>query len=317
VIDKIGYNNPSMGFDAKSCSVISAIGKQSDDISQGVDKESKEQQGAGDQGLMFGYACKESPTYMPAPIYYAHKLMKRHADVRSMSEFDWVYPDAKSQITFVYVNDRPVAIDTIVLSTQHADRATNKQIEEMVHEEIIKKTIPAKFLTKNTKYHINPTGRFVIGGPVGDCGLTGRKIIVDTYGGMARHGGGCFSGKDPSKVDRSGAYAARFIAKNVVMAGVAEKCEIQLSYAIGVREPVSVRVDTFGTSKLPESVIEKRIMEHFDLTPFGIEKKLDLLSQFYLPTAAYGHFGREDVEFSWEAGDEAFIAMFDHQKAEA
>ncbi len=314
VLSDIGYNDPSMGFDAQSCSVISAIGAQSVDIAQGVDKKSREDQGAGDQGLMFGYACDETSSMLPAPIFYAHKLMKRHADVRNMPGFEWVYPDAKSQVTFIYDDDQPVAIDTIVLSSQHSAQATNDQIKEMVHEMIIKPSIPEDLLTKNTKYFINPTGRFVIGGPVGDCGLTGRKIIVDTYGGMARHGGGCFSGKDPSKVDRSAAYAARFLAKNVIYAGVAKRCEVQLSYAIGVKEPISVRVDTFGTAKLSDTEISQRIVDHFDLTPYGIETKLDLLSQRYYPTAAYGHFGREDITFSWETADEQFISAFSAQE---
>lgn len=315
--EDIGFNKPEMGFDAKSCAVISAIGKQSDDISIGVDKSSgRETQGAGDQGLMFGFACNETPTLIPAPIYYAHKLMIQHKKLRSNSAFDWIYPDAKSQVTFVYENGKPVAIDAIVLSTQHAASATNKQIEEAVHEEIIKQCIPKHLLSKSTKYFINPTGRFVVGGPVGDCGLTGRKIIVDTYGGMARHGGGCFSGKDPSKVDRSAAYMARFIAKNIVMAGMATKCEVQLSYAIGVSHPVSVSVDTFGTSTIPESKISSIVTDYFDLTPYGIEQKLDLLSQQYLPTAAFGHFGREDVGFSWEAADEVFISENSKEKHE-
>lgn len=304
VVCDIGYNHSDIGFDANSCAVLNAIGKQSPDINQGVTRENPMNQGAGDQGLMFGFACDETDVFMPAPITYAHRLMRRQAEVRKNGTLPWLRPDAKSQVTFVYNDDGSIAgIDTIVLSTQHDKNVTNKEIHEGVREEIINKVIPAKWLTDKTKYFINPTGRFVIGGPMGDCGLTGRKIIVDTYGGYARHGGGAFSGKDPSKVDRSAAYAARYVAKNIVAAGLARKCEIQISYAIGIAEPVSVSVDTFGTGKISEARLEEIIRQVFDLRPYGLIEMLNLKRPIYFPTAAYGHFGRED--FPWEQIDKA------------
>jgi len=298
------------------------IGKQSPEISQGVDRKKPEEQGAGDQGLMFGYACNEAPEYMPAPIYYAHRLVERQAAVRKSktSKLDWLRPDAKSQVTLRYDGAKVAGIDAVVLSTQHDPSVKHKQLIEAVMEEIIKPVLPSKLIDKKTKFHINPTGKFVIGGPVGDCGLTGRKIIVDTYGGMARHGGGAFSGKDPSKVDRSAAYAARYVAKNVVAAGLADKCEVQVSYAIGVAEPTSISVTTFGTGKIDDAKIEKLIRAHFDLRPYGIIQMLDLIHPVYLPTASYGHFGRkphkhsytnaagkkvEATAFSWERTDRA------------
>jgi len=302
---QIGYNNPALGFDGESCAVLTAIGKQSSDIAQGVDQREDEKLGAGDQGLMFGYASNETDVLMPAPITYAHRLMKQQAAVRKQGKLTWLRPDAKSQLTFIYEDDKPVGIDCIVLSTQHNPDINQKTLTEAVMEEIIKPVIPQKWLSKTTKYFINPTGRFVIGGPVGDCGLTGRKIIVDTYGGMARHGGGCFSGKDPSKVDRSAAYAARYVAKNIVAAGLADRVEIQLSYAIGVAEPTSINVDSFGTGKIADSRIAELVKEHFQLSPGGIIKMLDLLRPTYLKTAAYGHFGRDDESFSWEKTDKA------------
>ena len=306
VVCDIGYNHSDIGFDANSCAVLNAIGKQSPDINQGVTRENPMNQGAGDQGLMFGFACDETDVFMPAPITYAHRLMRRQAEVRKNGTLPWLRPDAKSQVTFVYNDDGSIAgIDTIVLSTQHDENVTNKEIHEGVREEIINKVIPAKWLTDKTKYIINPTGRFVIGGPMGDCGLTGRKIIVDTYGGYARHGGGAFSGKDPSKVDRSAAYAARYVAKNIVAAGLARKCEIQISYAIGIAEPVSVSVDTFGTGKISEARLEEIIRQVFDLRPYGLIEMLNLKRPIYFPTAAYGHFGRED--FPWEQIDKADI----------
>ena len=306
VVCDIGYNHSDIGFDANSCAVLNAIGKQSPDIKQGVTRENPMNQGAGDQGLMFGFACDETDVFMPAPITYAHRLMRRQAEVRKNGTLPWLRPDAKSQVTFVYNDDGSIAgIDTIVLSTQHDENVTNKEIHEGVREEIINKVIPAKWLTDKTKYFINPTGRFVIGGPMGDCGLTGRKIIVDTYGGYARHGGGAFSGKDPSKVDRSAAYAARYVAKNIVAAGLARKCEIQISYAIGIAEPVSVSVDTFGTGKISEARLEEIIRQVFDLRPYGLIEMLNLKRPIYFPTAAYGHFGRED--FPWEQIDKADI----------
>lgn len=304
VVCDIGYNHSDIGFDANSCAVLNAIGKQSPDINQGVTRENPMNQGAGDQGLMFGFACDETDVFMPAPITYAHRLMRRQAEVRKNGTLPWLRPDAKSQVTFVYNDDGSIAgIDTIVLSTQHDENVTNKEIHEGVREEIINKVIPAKWLTDKTKYFINPTGRFVIGGPMGDCGLTGRKIIVDTYGGYARHGGGAFSGKDPSKVDRSAAYAARYVAKNIVAAGLARKCEIQISYAIGIAEPVSVSVDTLGTGKISEARLEEIIRQVFDLRPYGLIEMLNLKRPIYFPTAAYGHFGRED--FPWEQIDKA------------
>lgn len=305
VVRDIGYNSSAMGFDWESCAVMSAIGKQSIDIAQGVDREINENQGAGDQGLMFGYATNETAVLMPAPIYYAHELVKRQAELRKEDILAWLRPDAKSQITFRYVNGKPVGIDAVVLSTQHAPDIEQNELVEAVIEQIIKPILPEEWLDKNTKYYVNPTGRFVIGGPLGDCGLTGRKIIVDTYGGMSRHGGGCFSGKDPSKVDRSAAYAARYVAKNIVAAGIAERCEIQVSYAIGVAEPISIFVDTFGTGKIPDHEIIKLVREQFDLRPYGIVKMLDLLQPIYRQTASYGHFGREDLNVSWEKTDKA------------
>ena len=302
-IREIGYVHSDMGFDANSCAVLNTIGKQSPDINQGVDRSRPEEQGAGDQGLMFGYASNETDVLMPAPITYSHRLVKRHAEVRKNDTLSWLRPDAKSQVTFVYENGKPIAVDAVVLSTQHAESVSLDEVKEGVMEEIIKPVLPEELLSSNTKFFINPTGRFVIGGPMGDCGLTGRKIIVDTYGGMARHGGGAFSGKDPSKVDRSAAYAGRYVAKNIVAAGLAERCEIQVSYAIGVAEPTSISVETFGTGKLDDETLTALVREHFDLRPYGLIKMLDLEKPIYLPTAAYGHFGRE--EFPWEATDKA------------
>lgn len=304
VIQDIGYNSSEIGFDAKSCAIITAIGKQSIDIARGISQQQPEEQGAGDQGLMFGYATNETDVLMPAPIYYAHLLMKRQAKLRKEGNLLWLRPDAKSQVTFHYVNGKPQSITNVVLSTQHDPDVTHAAVREATIEEIIKPALPEQWL-KNTEYHINPTGRFVIGGPQGDCGLTGRKIIVDSYGGMARHGGGCFSGKDPSKVDRSAAYAARYVAKNIVAAGLADRCEIQIAYAIGIAKPTSIYVDTFGTNKIPNDKIIKLIDKHFDLRPFGIIKMLDLLKPIYRPTATYGHFGREDLKVSWEKTDKA------------
>ena len=301
----IGYNSSDMGFDGASCSVLSAIGKQSVDIAMGVDREAAEKQGAGDQGLMFGYATNETNVLMPAPITFSHRLVKRHSEIRKNGTLSYLRPDAKSQVTFVYQDSKPVAIDAIVLSTQHAPDVSMKDLREGVMEEIIKPIIPAELVSDKTKYHINPTGRFEIGGPMGDCGLTGRKIIVDTYGGSARHGGGAFSGKDPSKVDRSAAYAARYVAKNIVAAGLADRCEIQVSYAIGVAEPTSISVRTFGTGKLSDTKLTELIRYHFDLTPYGILTMLDLIRPIYKQTAAYGHFGREDIDLSWERTDKA------------
>jgi|SRR5579885_378386 S-adenosylmethionine synthetase len=305
VIRDIGYDSSDMGFDWQSCAVMSAIGKQSPDIAQGVDRQAPEEQGAGDQGIMFGYATNETDVLMPAPIYYAHRLMQRQAELRKTRIFPWMRPDAKSQVTFHYVNGKPVGVKTVVLSTQHDPDILHDDLVEAVTEELIKPTFPQEWLSKDTKYYVNPTGRFVIGGPLGDCGLTGRKIIVDTYGGMARHGGGCFSGKDPSKVDRSAAYACRYVAKNIVAAGIADRCEIQISYAIGVAEPISIYVDTFGTGRVDDETIITLIRKHFDLRPYGIIKMLDLLKPIYRQTAAYGHFGREDLNVSWEKTDKA------------
>jgi S-adenosylmethionine synthetase len=307
VIKQIGYNSSEMGFDWQSCAVMSAIGKQSPDIAKGVDKKNKEEQGAGDQGLMFGYASNETDVLMPAPITYAHRLVMKQAELRKQKKLPWLRPDAKSQITFRYLDNKPVSIDTVVLSTQHDPDISHSDLVEAVIEEIIKPTLPKEWLSKNTRFLVNPTGRFVIGGPLGDCGLTGRKIIVDTYGGMARHGGGCFSGKDPSKVDRSGAYAGRYVAKNIVAAGIADRCEIQISYAIGVAEPIAIHIETFGTGKISDSRIIDLIRAHFDLRPFGIIKMLDLLHPVYLATASYGHFGREDLQVSWEKTDKANV----------
>ncbi|MCC2605779.1 methionine adenosyltransferase [Planctobacterium marinum] len=302
-VREIGYVHSDMGFDADSCAVLNTIGKQSPDINQGVDRSRPEDQGAGDQGLMFGYASNETDVLMPAPVTYAHRLVKKQSEVRKDNVLPWLRPDAKSQVTFAYENGKPVGIDAVVLSTQHCDSVSLKELQEGVMEEIIKPVLPAEWLNAETKYYINPTGRFVIGGPMGDCGLTGRKIIVDTYGGMARHGGGAFSGKDPSKVDRSAAYAGRYVAKNIVAAGLADKCEIQVSYAIGVAEPTSISIDTFGTGKIDDSKLTDLIKAHFDLRPYGLIKMLDLERPIYQATAAYGHFGR-DI-FPWEATDKA------------
>ena len=303
VIADIGYNHSDMGFDAHSCAVLNAIGKQSQDINQGVDRADPLEQGAGDQGIMFGYATNETDVLMPAPITYAHRLMEQQAKVRKSGKLDWLRPDAKSQLTFIYEGNQIKGIDAVVLSTQHAESVSQKEVYEGVMEEIIKPILPNEWLSQNTKYFINPTGRFVIGGPMGDCGLTGRKIIVDTYGGAARHGGGAFSGKDPSKVDRSAAYAARYVAKNIVAAGLADRCEIQLSYAIGVAEPTSIMVETFGTGKVSNEVLVRLIRENFDLRPYGLIKMLDLIRPIYRETAAYGHFGRS--HFPWEQTDKA------------
>ncbi|MCP4048818.1 MAG: methionine adenosyltransferase [Gammaproteobacteria bacterium] len=307
VIVDIGYDSSEVGFDGHTCGVINIIGKQSSDIDQGVNRQSPEEQGAGDQGLMFGYASNETDVLMPAPIYYAHELVKKQALVRRTTRDGKFHlrPDAKSQVTFRYEDNKPVGIDAVVLSSQHHRDSTHAQIKELVMEEIIKPVLPAHWLDENTKYHINPTGRFEIGGPVGDAGLTGRKIIVDTYGGVARHGGGAFSGKDPSKVDRSAAYAARYVAKNVVAAGLADRIEIQVSYAIGVAKPTSIGIDTFGSEKIPAERIEQLVREHFDLTPYGIITALDLIKPIYTPLAAYGHMGREDLNVSWEKTDKA------------
>jgi len=301
----IGYNSSEMGFDWESCAVLTAIDKQSPDIAMGVNETDEREQGAGDQGLMFGYANNETDVLMPAPITYAHRLVKRQSEVRKNNTLPWLRPDAKSQVTFRYEDNKPVGIEAVVLSTQHTPEIEGKALQEAVMDEIILPVLPAEWLDKDTKFHINPTGRFVIGGPVGDCGLTGRKIIVDTYGGMARHGGGAFSGKDPSKVDRSAAYAGRYVAKNIVAAGLAERCEIQVSYAIGVAEPTSISVETFGTGKLADSRIVELVREHFDLRPRGLIQMLDLLRPIYGATAAYGHFGREDEGFPWEKTDKA------------
>jgi S-adenosylmethionine synthetase len=301
VVLDIGYDNSDVGFDGRSCRVINELGEQSPDIAQGVDRTAPEEQGAGDQGLMFGYATNETDTLMPAPIMYAHRLVERQAAVRKSGELAWLRPDAKSQVTFRYENERPVSVDAVVLSTQHDPDISQSDLREAVMESIIKPVLPEKWMRADTTYHINPTGRFVIGGPVGDCGLTGRKIIVDTYGGMARHGGGAFSGKDPSKVDRSAAYAARYVAKNIVAAGLADRCEIQVSYAIGVAAPTSLMVQTFGTHKVSEDRIGALVQEHFDLKPYGILQMLDLLRPIYQKTAAYGHFGRTDPDFTWES----------------
>lgn len=306
VVKEIGYTSADMGLDGQSCAVLSAIGKQSVDIARGVDSDDLLNMGAGDQGMMFGYASNETDVLMPAPITYAHRLMKQQATLRRSGKLPWLRPDAKSQVTFRYHNHKPVSVDTVVLSTQHDPDVEHADLVEAVLEEIIKPIFPAEWLTKETRYFVNPTGRFVIGGPQGDCGLTGRKIIVDTYGGMARHGGGAFSGKDPSKVDRSGAYAARYVAKNIVAAGIADRCEVQLSYAIGVAEPISISVDTFNTGKLPHEQIVNLIRENFDLRPGGIIRMLDLLQPMYRATSAYGHFGRtESTGFTWEKTDKA------------
>jgi S-adenosylmethionine synthetase len=301
----IGYDSSEMGYDGASVGVINIIGKQSPDIAQGVDRKDEKKQGAGDQGLMFGYATNETDVLMPAPITLAHRLVKRQADVRKRGKLPWLRPDAKSQVTLRYEDDVPVGLEAVVLSTQHSPEVSTKTLREAVMEEILKPVLPTKWIDKRTKYHINPTGRFVVGGPVGDCGLTGRKIIVDTYGGYARHGGGAFSGKDPSKVDRSAAYAARYVAKNLVAAGLAERCEVQVSYAIGVAEPTSIMVETFGTSRLSRDRLTQLVRKHFDLTPYGLREMLDLCRPIYQKTAAYGHFGRTESEFTWERTDKA------------
>jgi S-adenosylmethionine synthetase len=305
VIIDIGYTSSDIGFDGASCAVLNAIGKQSHDIAVGVDEGEAKELGAGDQGLMFGYATNETDVLMPAPIYYAHRLVERQAHLRKHGVLPWLRPDAKSQVTLRYVEGKPVAVDAVVLSTQHSPDISLSDLQNAVREEIIKPTLPEEWLHSDTKYHINPTGQFIIGGPMGDCGLTGRKIIVDTYGGMARHGGGAFSGKDPSKVDRSAAYAGRYVAKNIVAAGLADRCEIQVSYAIGVAEPTSISVDTYGTGKLSDDDIVALVREHFDLRPQGLIEMLDLKRPIYRATATYGHFGREEENFTWEKTDKA------------
>ncbi|EIJ35103.1 methionine adenosyltransferase [Thiothrix nivea] len=305
VVNDIGYNNSEIGFDGHTCAVINALGKQSPDIAMGVDRAKPEDQGAGDQGLMFGYASNETDVLMPAALTYAHRLVRVQSEVRKNGTLPWLRPDAKSQVTVRYEGGKIVAIDAVVLSTQHSPDISLDDLREGVMEHVIKPVLPEEWLHAGTQYHINPTGNFVIGGPVGDCGLTGRKIIVDTYGGMARHGGGAFSGKDPSKVDRSAAYAGRYVAKNIVAAGLADRCEIQVSYAIGVAQPTSITVETFGTNKVDETLIEALVREHFDLRPYGITKMLDLLRPMYRGTAAYGHFGRDDLDLPWERTDKA------------
>ncbi|MGB3138822.1 MAG: methionine adenosyltransferase [Nodosilinea sp.] len=305
VILSIGYDSSDVGFDGASCAVLNAIGKQSSDIAVGVDEAADKDLGAGDQGLMFGYATSETDTLMPAPIYYAHRLVERQAHLRKQGVLPWLRPDAKSQVTLRYENLKPVAIEAVVLSTQHDPDISQADIREAVMEEIIKPVLPNAWLHADTCYHINPTGQFIIGGPVGDCGLTGRKIIVDTYGGMARHGGGAFSGKDPTKVDRSAAYAGRYVAKNIVAAGLADRCEIQVSYAIGVAQPTSISINTFGTGKIADRAIAELVSKHFDLRPQGLIDMLNLRRPIYQQTAAYGHFGREKPDFTWEKTDKA------------
>jgi S-adenosylmethionine synthetase len=307
VVHDIGYTHSDMGFDASTCAVQIALGKQSPDIAQGVTQGEglHKEQGAGDQGMMFGYACDETPELMPAPIRFAHRLIERHRELLESGELDYLRPDAKSQVTIEYAGDAPKRIDAVVLSTQHSPDASHDQIKKDVEDKIIRPVLPSEMLDDLTKFHVNPTGRFVVGGPMGDAGLTGRKIIVDTYGGMGRHGGGAFSGKDPSKVDRSAAYAARWVAKNLVAAGVARRCEVQLAYAIGVAEPVSIRVDTFGTGQLDTAKLEALVRKHFDLTPHGIGESLDLKRPIYRATSYHGHFGREDQGFPWEKTDRA------------
>jgi S-adenosylmethionine synthetase len=307
VIKRIGYDDSGLGFDYRSCAVLTAFDKQSQDIKMGVDEGSglDLEQGAGDQGLMYGFACDETPQLMPVPIYYAHRLMERQAELRRDGRLPWLRPDAKSQVSVQYVDNKPHHIDTVVISTQHREDISHEPLTEAVIEEIVKPVLPKELITKDTRYLVNPTGRFVIGGPLGDTGLTGRKIIVDSYGGYSRHGGGAFSGKDPSKVDRSAAYAARYVAKNIVAAGLARKCEIQVAYAIGVARPVSVLVETFGTGRISDDKIAKLVEKHFDLRPKGIIHSLNLLRPIYGKTAAYGHFGRDEPEFTWEASDKA------------
>jgi S-adenosylmethionine synthetase len=312
---EIGYDSSDMGFDGASCGVVNIIGKQSPDIAQGVDRKDEKKQGAGDQGLMFGYATNETDVLMPAAITLAHRLVKKQADVRKKGKLSWLRPDAKSQVTLRYENHAPVGIEAVVLSTQHSPDVSTKTLREAVMEEILKPVLPAKWIDKRTKYHINPTGRFVVGGPVGDCGLTGRKIIVDTYGGFARHGGGAFSGKDPSKVDRSAAYGARYVAKNIVAAGLADRCEVQISYAIGIAEPTSIMVDTFGTGTVADERLTALVRKHFDLTPYGLREMLDLLRPIYQMTAAYGHFGRTESEFTWESTSRAVELAADAKSA--
>ena len=303
VITDIGYDNSDVGFDGNNCAVLNAIGKQSSDIAMGVDASETKDVGAGDQGLMFGYATDESDALMPAPIHFSHLLVKKQADVRKNNTLPWLRPDAKSQLTFKYENGKPVSINAVVLSTQHSPNVSLSDLKDGVIEEIIKPVLPEQWIHKDTKFHINPTGQFITGGPVGDCGLTGRKIIVDTYGGMARHGGGAFSGKDPTKVDRSAAYAGRYVAKNIVASGLAEKCEIQISYAIGVSEPTSISIDTYNTGKLKDNVIANIVKEEFDLRPRGLIEMLNLKRPIYQKTAAYGHFGRDDIDLPWEKTD--------------
>lgn len=305
VVLDIGYDSSEVGFDGASCAVLNAIGKQSHDIAMGVDEDASKEQGAGDQGLMFGYASNETDVLMPAPIYYSHRLVERQAQLRKDGSLPWLRPDAKSQVTLRYDNGKPVAVDAVVLSTQHDAEVSQADIREAVMELMVKDVLPAEWLHADTQYHINPTGQFIIGGPVGDCGLTGRKIIVDTYGGMARHGGGAFSGKDPSKVDRSAAYAGRYVAKNIVAAGLADRCEIQVSYAIGVAEPTSISINTFGTGTIDDAKIVDLVREHFELRPKGLVAMLDLKRPIYRATAAYGHFGREEPNFTWERTDKA------------
>jgi S-adenosylmethionine synthetase len=306
-VNGIGYNSSEIGFDGETCAMLNALGQQSPDIAMGVDRADKENQGAGDQGLMFGYASNETDVLMPAPITYAHRLVRRQAEVRKSGELAWLRPDAKSQVTFRYRDGKPVGIDAVVLSTQHNPEISQADLRDAVMDMIIKPVLPTEWLTADTQYHINPTGQFIIGGPVGDAGLTGRKIIVDTYGGMARHGGGAFSGKDPSKVDRSAAYAGRYVAKNIVAAGLAERCEIQISYAIGVAQPTSISIETFNTAKVSESRIIELVRAHFDLRPYGITTMLDLLKPRYQGTASYGHFGRDDLDLPWERTDKADV----------